>query len=198
MARKPAPRTPAKRKPKEQPEPHGPKLTDDMRAFIVVQLACYRSLTTVQKQIKDRYDIEVSLPAICHYDPATRSQAALKWAPLYDDTRARFIEELQRRPLFHQAYRLDELQQTIDASKEIMLTGTEGKLDAAEQIRKAVETAAKEVGGVFTNVKKGSLELTGSIAVSTDEKRNVLEDKLKDIIEGRFTDMKPAKRIEKG
>ena len=206
MARRPVSRS------SREPSQRGVKLTDEARAFIVVQLACYRTLEAIRQDVKKIFGVEVTQQAINHYDPTTKAKSAAKWEDLFNSARKQYLEDVQQEPLAYQRHRLRLLQETIDAARPILTSplmhtgeGENAKpvmvaspLEAAEQIRKAVETAAKELGGVFTNVKKGSLELTGTVAVSSDEKRNVLEDKLKEIIEGRYAVMKPAKAIEKG
>lgn len=178
------------------PKKGAAKLNDEARAFIVVQLACYRGLAAIVVDVKRIFGVEVSDQAINHYDPTTRSKSAAKWEDLFHSARRAYLEEVQAEPLAYQRHRLRLLNDTINANLE-WLDG-DNRIDASEQIRKAVETAAKELGGVFTNVKRGSLELTGSVAITADEQRNKLDDKLREILEARFDHIKPAKAIEKG
>jgi hypothetical protein len=183
-----------KLKPHER-QPARPKLNDEARAFVVVQLACYRSLPAIVADVKRIYGVEISEQAVSHYDPTTLSRSAAKWTDLFHSARKAYLEEVQAEPLAYQRHRLRLLNDVIAANVEKL--NTDMRFDASEQIRKAVETAAKDLGGVFTNVKKGSLELTGSVGITVDEQRNKLEDKLREILEARFEHIKPAKVIEK-
>lgn len=193
MARKPASTPPAKPK-----KACVPKLTEEARHFIVVQLACYRRLEAIRKEVSQRFGIDVTIQAINRYDPTTINSAPKKYEDLFMSARKAYLEEVQALPLAYQAHRLALLQEAVDLSLKAMDSeDAEVALSGAEQLRKTVESASKELGGVFTNMRKGSLELSGSVAITPDEKRNVLEDKLREIIEGRFTELKPAKKASK-
>ena len=71
----------ARIKPARQKE--GPKLNDEHREYIVRRLAAYERPNKVRREVRERFGIAVSRPAIDHYDP-TRSPACGKpWAELF-------------------------------------------------------------------------------------------------------------------
>lgn len=190
------------------PKPRGTKsrsggtpghVNDDVRKHIVVALACYRGPTAIVNEVKELFGVELSKQAVSAYNPElVSSRPAQKWVDMFNFAREKFLEEATERPIAYQAFRLSALEQSVLLGLEDMHAGGEVRYEAAEAVRKAVETAAKEVGGAFTNVKKGSLEVSGALAITPDERRNVLADKMREIIEGRFSEIKPAKAVTKG
>lgn len=176
------------------------RLSEEARQHIVVALACYQGPHAIVREIDELFGEQATAQTVCYYNPELRvgrNAPAQKYVDLFNAARKQFLEDAAQRPLAHQAYRLSVLEQTIEVGLRDVHADN-ARYEAAEHVRKAIETAAKEVGGVFTNVKKGSIELTGSVAITADEKRNVLADKMREIIEGRFTEIKPARATKKG
>ena len=119
------------------------KLSDQQKLFVVQRLACFYNAVEVQAELKQTHGVEVTLPAITYYDPTTaegeRLAPALK--QLFHKTREQFITDQAAIPIAHQNYRLRRLQGIVDRGK-----GRNSKTELA-----ALEQAAKEVGGQFTN-----------------------------------------------
>jgi hypothetical protein len=128
------------------------KLTDDVKTFIVTQLACFASPSDIQAQLKT-WDppVTISVPGITHYDPTTvngAAQLAPKWVDLFTQTRDRFTTQLADIAIYHQTYRLAQLQRLFKSAD------SRGNIVLAASL---LEQAAKEVGQVYTNRQ----ELTG-------------------------------------
>ena len=60
-----------------------PKLDDEQRAYIVRRLAAYERPNKVRRDVRERFGIAVSLPAIHHYDPTRSPECGKQWADLF-------------------------------------------------------------------------------------------------------------------
>lgn len=126
------------------------RLKYEVKLYIVRALARFDTPTEVQKAVKDNFDVTTSLQNITAYDPTNRMGKDLS-KDLVDEfnaTRTLFKENLDSIPVANKVYRLQKMQNIINANgKNSML------------VLQTLEQAAKEVGGAFTNqVKK---ELSG-------------------------------------
>jgi len=121
-------------------------LKDNHKEFIINQLACYRSPSEVQELVRINYDLEVSTSQIAYYDPDTVRSGNLseKWRRMHRSTRNDYLEEASKVPIFHKAYRLQEMQQNYNKVKK------SGNISLAQQI---LVEAAKEAGGVYEGKK---------------------------------------------
>lgn len=127
-------------------------LKDQHKFFIVQCLACYDTPTQVVYSVKDEFGLTLERAQIQLYDP-TKAQGkhlSQKYREIFEATRKAFIDEVGKIPVANQAYRLRKLQQVIERAErrgnDVMLM-------------EALEQAAKEVGGMFTNkFKVGSDE----------------------------------------
>jgi hypothetical protein len=160
------------------------QMTDTIRREIVMRLAMYDGPVEIQADLADR-GIDVSRQAIHHYIPAANGRPlAKKWVDLFQVTRAAFLEETASEPIANRTYRLRRLGIIHDRAM---------KRGDYARAQSALEQAAKEVGNVFTNVTnlKGSLRAAPiGDNMTTEEKRNVLADRL---AEALATVKKPAR-----
>lgn len=135
------------------------KLTKDQKEFIVRELACWRSPSEVAEGVVERWpelDGKIDRRQVFEYNPDRSAGKRLE--ALFDATREAFISEIGRLGIAHQSWRLREILETVGRAKRM---GNEKlKLEALEQ-------AAKELGGAFTNSKR--LQHSGSIATPTLE-----------------------------
>lgn len=173
--------TPPAKKPKvikrkAPDEPRGanaPVLDDETRAEIVMRLAMYETATDIVDWLADQ-GIVVSRQAVAAYDPekCTRNLAS-KWRTLFYETREKWRAELIEVPIANRITRLRRMDQLYRMAKD------KGDVETAAKL---IEQAAKEVGNVFTNVTKtkGEVQHNHTHEVTTDEKRNMLADRLKE------------------
>ena len=125
------------------------KLQDEVKAHIVIALACYDTPSEVAEAVKRHFAIDVSRQQVSLYDPEKyvgRSLGA-KWKALFFDTRKKFREEMVEIPLVHRAVRLRVLQRLLDEADD------KGNISLALQI---LEQAAREVGDMFVNARRGA------------------------------------------
>ena len=71
--------TPAARR---KPRREGPKLNDEHREYIVRRLAAYVRPSKV-RELRERFGITVTRPAIDHYDPTLSPTCGKQWADLF-------------------------------------------------------------------------------------------------------------------
>lgn len=93
-----------------------PRLKAGVQTEVITRLARFERPTEVQEAIRERFNLELSLSRIAHYDPTVVQgrQLAAKWKQLFFEERTRFKSNLDELPLSHRAYRLLRLQRLID------------------------------------------------------------------------------------
>lgn len=136
------------------------KLDDDVKAFIVAQLACFDTPSTVVDAVKAEFGLTVSRQQVSAYDPGTKAAARLseKWRGLFEATRKGFLEKAAELPIAHRSVRLRALQRMAAHAERVK------NMALAAQL---LEQAAKEVGDVYTNRRQLSGPGGGAIPVVT-------------------------------
>lgn len=126
------------------------RLSEVIKKRIVEHLACFHTPADVVELIKDEFDVTLTPRHVRAYDPASfQFAASLRWLEYHAAVRERYRKEIGEVAIAHRAYRLGQLQRTIDVALELLDKDDASAIVAAEQIRKAVETAAKEVGDIY-------------------------------------------------
>lgn len=122
-------------------------LSDEVKTFIVQQLACFDTPSEVAKAVKEEFDTEVSRQAVSRYDPTKPSGADLSeaYSTIFVESRKRFLEDTAAIGITNRAVRLRELQKMLETAKR------QGNLVLAASL---LEQAAKESGGAFTNKRE--------------------------------------------
>lgn len=132
-----------------------PKLTDEMRTFVVQQLAMFDSPAQAAKALRDAFGVTIRPQSVEFYDPTKRAgdKLAEKWRTIFIETRKAFIEDTTEIGISHKTVRLRALQRMAAAAEG------KGNLALAAQMH---EQAAKEMGDAYTNTRvlRGGLELT--------------------------------------
>ncbi|UNK39368.1 DUF2280 domain-containing protein [Shinella sp. H4-D48] len=125
----------------------GPKLSDEVKAFIIQSLACFDGLAVVVAAVKREYGIEISKQLCESHDPTKKAGAKLgeRWRVLFDETRKSFLEDTSTIAISHRAVRLRALQRMADKAEG------QGNMVLASNL---IEQAAKEVGDSYTNRQK--------------------------------------------
>jgi hypothetical protein len=151
------------------------RLTPEQKLFIVTRLAAFQEPGVVRDALLRDYGFEVSLQSLTSYDPTSATGArdlSAKLKKIFEHTRAAFLKEIEAIPITHMAYRLQML----------------GKMERAAFARKnyplvtqLLEQAAKETGGMYTNVRKHAgphgepLPPTGVVICIPDNGRDGME-----------------------
>jgi len=120
-----------------------PALRSVHKVAIVEALAVFQTPTEVRGSLRERFAIDVSLRQVVYYDPTSKNpDLAKEWAELHATIRERFLKNIGEIPIANQAVRLRALNHVV------------AKASAAENyplVCQALEQAAKELGGIFTN-----------------------------------------------
>lgn len=145
---------------------------EEVKTFIVTRLACFDPPSVVAKAVKEEFGLAEtpSRQRIHRYDPETKAGADLsdQLKAVFAETRKRFLEETARIGIANKAVRLrklDRVASDAEASGNYML------------VLAALEQAAKEEGGAFTNKRElsgpggGPIKTEGEVAVVTDRDR---------------------------
>jgi len=127
-------------------------LSDDVKTFIVQQLACFDTPSVVAEAVKTEFEITVSRQAVHAYDPTKKAGVGLsdKWRTLFGETREKFLAEAALIGIANKNVRLRMLDRMARSAE------TRGNIAMAAAM---CEQAAKEMGGAYTNQRK--LEHTG-------------------------------------
>jgi hypothetical protein len=122
-------------------------LTDDVKLAIVRALACYDTPKQVAESIKEEFNLTVSPQQVEAYDPNKYAGRALskKWRDIFTKTREAFLADVSQVSIANAAVRLRRIERILNKAQ------TSGNSVLALQ---ALEQAAKEAGGAFTNKQR--------------------------------------------
>jgi hypothetical protein len=115
-------------------------LKDTEREWIVQRLACYETPADVAGAASEEFGKDVTRQQVEHYDPNRSDRVAEKWESLFEETRDEYLTNERQVAIANKMWRLRRLQDIVqdeDATRE-------EKMEALEQ-------AAKESGGKYTN-----------------------------------------------
>ncbi|OHC95566.1 MAG: hypothetical protein A2792_03485 [Sphingomonadales bacterium RIFCSPHIGHO2_01_FULL_65_20] len=120
-------------------------LSEEQKAWIVIQYARMRSAWQIRRDFKEIWGGELDRKQVHRYNPASScnyGRGMQKWQGLFDEEREKFLDQVNRIPIANLAVRLDRL--------ETMCVNAMEKGNSA-MAANLIEQAAKEVGGLFTN-----------------------------------------------
>ncbi|WP_158143694.1 DUF2280 domain-containing protein [Vibrio metschnikovii] len=122
-------------------------LSQEVKAFIVMALACYDSPKEIADRVKEEFNTIVSRQQIAGHDPtnATSKTLGKKWVELFNETRERFQNEISDIPIANKAYRLRALNRMASKAETMRNYNLTAQL---------IEQAAKECGDAYTNKQK--------------------------------------------
>lgn len=147
------------------------KLTDELKTDIVVRIAQYEGYSEIARTLKLEYAVSVTRFQVRSYDPTKPTYAAGdKWREIFWAARNSYLNAVDKVPIAHQAYRLNELQRNFNRAK------ASGNIVLAN---KTLEQAAKEVGGVLTKERTVNLQDDRSSdykSLTPDERRDLFTD----------------------
>lgn len=126
-------------------------LPDEVKRFVVQQLACWDTPSEVAKAVNEVFQIEISRQAVERYDPNKRMGEALSEGlrELFDATRKAFLEDTASIGISHRTVRLRALARMAERAEGMK------NFPLAAQLH---EQAAKEMGNAYTNRR----EITGA------------------------------------
>jgi hypothetical protein len=122
-------------------------LDQEQKTFVVQQLAMFRTPSQVCELVKEQFEVEISRQLVHSYHPERRKDLAERWRILFAETRRQFLETVSAIPIANQAYRVQQLQDSLDRQLRQPRTNE-------AMVQNILEQAAKEVGGMFTNQRQ--------------------------------------------
>lgn len=119
-------------------------LNDGVKAFIVQALACFDTPSEVSAAVKEEFGLDVGRQQVSAYDPykAQGKSLSKKWRDYFDSERKKFKEERESVAIANRSYRLRRLQKIVEGAKGNHFL-----------VMKALEQAAKDEGGMYTNTR---------------------------------------------
>lgn len=121
-------------------------LTEEQKLDLVSMLACFREPSAIIRHFLLDYGLTIDHKQVGRYDPTRAYFAAgAKWREVFEARREAYLNDVSAVPVAHQAYRLNLMQDGIDAARR----NGNWKL-----VAELAEQAAKEVGGILTNQRK--------------------------------------------
>lgn len=124
------------------------KLETVHQVFIIQQLAVFERPKDVQDALKQKFDIEISLPGVVYYD-ISNPVLPKKLKALFNAARNKFLKDSSKIPIANKSYRLSKLQRMFEAEES-----ESPRLQNKKAMRAILEQAAKESGDAFTNRQK--------------------------------------------
>jgi hypothetical protein len=126
-----------------------PTLTDEIREFIVIRLACFETPTQVADAVKAEFGVVLDRRAVCEYDPTKKgTRPAKKWKAIFAATRAKMLDHVSEEPAAFAAFRVHKLARMAERAEA-------RKNDPAAAVY--YKQIAEDVGGMYTNRR----EVTG-------------------------------------
>ena len=126
-------------------------LKEPVKMAIVQALACFDTPSQVVELVKQEFGLTITRQQVATYDPTktTGKNLSKKLVALFEATRAAFLAMKAEIPIAQQAFRLRAVQRELERAQ------ARGN---SAMVLQALEHAAKETGGLFTNRR----ELTGA------------------------------------
>jgi hypothetical protein len=126
------------------------ELTEHQKLEIVEALAGFESPSAIITHFRSAYGLDLTHKQVGRYDP-TRPyyEGGERWREIFDAHRRACLEDVSAIPAAHKAYRLNMLQEGIDAAR------------AAKNwvlMAQLLKQAAEEVGGALTNERNLKVE----------------------------------------
>lgn len=115
------------------------ELSEDVKRFIVLALACHDKPSQVVESVKDEFDLVVSKQRVETYDPTKHAGRNLsrKWRDLFDHARSEWRDGLTEVPIANRIHRLRVIGRV--AGKAERMRNLPLVLTALEQARKECE-----------------------------------------------------------
>lgn len=133
------------------------QLNDDVKRFIVMNLAMCESPSDVMTAVKETFNVTITRAGVQNYDPTKVAGRALseELKTLFVDTRAEYKKKIvDELPLMDKYFRVKKLSRYVENAESI---GNE--IGAAALI----EQIAKEDGGMFSNKHKHDVNLDATL-----------------------------------
>ncbi|MFC6790588.1 DUF2280 domain-containing protein [Methylobacterium komagatae] len=133
-------------------------LSDDVKTYIVQQLAMFEPPSAVVKAVKQEFDLDVSPQQVEAYDPGKRASRNLSdaYREIFEATRNTFLTDTAAIGVSHKVVRLRTLARLIETAE---------KRGNAVLAANLLVQVAKEMGEAYTNRQR----IDANVAVRSHE-----------------------------
>jgi len=125
--------------PGQKPESR-PKLSDEVKAFIVQRFACYETPSRIAAAVRINFGIEIDRRRVFDYNPAGSRPPAQRWIDLHAATRAKFLRDVGEIGIAQKVVRLRMLDRFAQLAED------DHHYDRAARY---LQQAARECGGFY-------------------------------------------------
>lgn len=155
--------------------PETVELSDEVKRFIVQELACWSSPSDVAKAVKEDFGLEITRQRVQTYDPTKAAGKALgpELKAIFEKTRAEYLTDTAQIGIAQKTFRLRMLERMAAKAEG------SGNMALAAQL---CEQAAKEMGNAYTNKRELSGPNGGPI--QTQEMHDLSDEQLAAIAAG--------------
>jgi hypothetical protein len=124
--------------------PFKSRMTNEQVAFIVERLSMFDSVSDVQKAVRERFGLQLTLQNVEHYDPtkAAGKEVARRWAEFFWEKRKRFLDGTDAVGLAHLPARLRAQTRCFE---QALRMGNVGEASAI------IERVAKDANNYWTH-----------------------------------------------
>lgn len=165
-------------------------LSEEQKWEIVEALACFRDVPSIIRAFHIEYGITLDRKQVGRYDPTRPYYAGgEKWREIFDARRKACLEDVFAIPVAHKAYRLNMLQEGIDAAR-----GAKNWVLMAQLL----EQSAKEVGGVLTNqrdVRIDDSRRQRAADMTPEERKAAIAEVIRQVMEMRAAGQLPQQAL---
>jgi hypothetical protein len=117
-----------------------PKLSDEIKEFIVKRIACYETPSRIAAAVRINFGIAIDRRRIFDYNPNSARPPAQRWIDLHDATRARFLREVSEIGVAQKVIRLKMLDRFAEMAEDN---------HQHDKAAKYLQQAARECGGFY-------------------------------------------------
>lgn len=134
-----------------------------MKVAVAQMLGAFVKPADVVRVLREEYEVEATVRQVMVYDAAKPYfEAGDKYREIFEAVRRQTLEEVSGVPIASPAYRLTMLQRTFEAAMKAKNLGLANA---------TLEQAAKEAGGLFSNVRHFNVDRRDLSEMSVDERR---------------------------
>ena len=155
-------------------------LIEEQKLEIVSMLACFREPSAIMAHFQSEHGLQLDRKQVGRYDPQRSYYAGGdKWRAIFDARRSAFLEDVSAVPIAHMGYRLQMLQQGLDAAR---------RANNWPLVASLLEQAAKEIGGVYTSRRTLQISDTApksAANLTPEERKAALTELIRQAMERR-------------
>lgn len=162
-------------------------LTEEQKTMIVLGHARFMRPAEIILMLREEFEIEADRFQVTKLNPErTCYEGGNQWRDLFEQARKQHIEDTATVPIANQGYRLNTLQEGVNAAK---------KAKNWPLVAQLLEQAAKETGGLLTNqrdVRIDDSRRQRASELTPEDRKMALAEIIRQALEARDAGQLPA------